>query len=364
MKALIMAAGYGTRLEPLTLAVPKPMVPIVNLPTMQHNLELLKRHGFRDIVANIHYYPEQIENYFGDGHAFGVRLSYSFEEQLLGTAGGVKRMATEVASIREPFLVLSSDALTDINLKRIINFHKKKKALITIALAEVADVSQFGVGILDKDDKITGFQEKPKPEEARSNLANAGVYVIEPKVLQMIPDGFYDFGKQLFPRLVEENAPIYGYRMVEYWSDVGGLDKYIQSSYDAMKGLVNLAVPGRKIAHSTWIGNRETIDRSACFEGSVVIGDRCKIGKDVYIKDSVIGDMCVIEDGAAITGSVLWSDVVIEREAQINQAVLGSWCHVGERALVLEGSVVSNRSIIRKEVEVPPRTRLNPNSII
>jgi NDP-sugar pyrophosphorylase family protein len=350
-------------LEPLTLAVPKPMVPIVNLPTMQHNIELLKRHDFSEIVANVHYYPEQIENYFGDGHAFGINLSYSYEEQLLGTAGGVRRMA-EIADVGDTFLVLSSDALTDINLGRLINFHKKKKALITIALAKVSDVSQFGVVIQDQNGKITGFQEKPKPEEAKSDMANAGIYVFEPEVLKMIPEGFYDFGKQLFPKLVENKDAMYGYPMIEYWSDVGGLEKYIQSSYDAMKGIVHVCIPGRKVARATWIGAREIIDRSARFEGAVIIGDRCTIGKNVYIKDAVIGDKCVIGDRAIITGSVLWSDNIIETDAQINQSVIGNWCHVGAKARILEGSIVSNRSLIRPNTEIPSRTRLKPNSII
>ena len=364
MKALIMAAGYGTRLEPLTLAVPKPMVPIVNVPTMQHNIELLKKYGFRDIVANIHYHPEQIENYFGDGHRLGVNLAYSYEKQLLGTAGGVRRMAVEIARTKNTFLVLSSDALTDINLKRIVNFHKKKKSLFTIALAEVDDVTEFGVVIQDADGRITGFQEKPQQEEAKSHLVNAGIYVIEPKILKMIPEGFYDFGKQLFPRLVEEGAPIYGYPMVEYWSDVGGLDKYIQSSYDAMKGVVRINIPGRKVSRSTWVGAREKLDRSARFEGSVVIGDRCTIGSDVYIKDSVIGDKCVIGGGAIIVGSVLWSDVVVGQAAQISRSVIGSWSQIEEQALVSEGTVMSNRCMVRKGSQILPRTRLQPNSII
>lgn len=195
MKAFILAAGYGTRLEPLTLAVPKPMVPIVNLPTMQHNLELLKKHRFSDVTANIHYYPEQIENYFGDGSAFGVNLAYSFEEELLGTAGGVKWMAGKIARVNDAFLVLSSDALTCINLERMVEYHKSKKALATIALARVPDVSEFGIVIQDPDGKVIGFQEKPKPEVAQSDLANAGIYIFEPEVLDLIPDGFYDFGR-------------------------------------------------------------------------------------------------------------------------------------------------------------------------
>ncbi len=364
MKALIMAAGYGTRLEPLTLAVPKPMVPIVNLPTMQHNIELLKTYGIRDIIANIHYHPEQIQNYFGDGHEFGVNLTYSFEENLLGTAGGVRRMAVDIGKINDTFIVLSSDALTDINLEKIVDFHKKKKALMTIALSRVSDVSQFGVVIQDDNQKIIGFQEKPEPEEAKSKMVNAGIYVIEPEVLKMMPQGFYDFGKELFPKFMAEKAALFGYPMVGYWSDVGSLDQYIAANYEAIKGLVRVHIPGKKVAKSTWIGKRERIDASARFEGSVIIGDSCRIGKNVYIKDCVIGDKCVIGDGAVLTGSVIWSDVSIEKEAQVSQSVIGNWCHIAKKAHIKNGSVIANRSTVKAGVEIPGRSRLKPNSIV
>ncbi|MCU0641630.1 MAG: NDP-sugar synthase [Candidatus Margulisbacteria bacterium] len=362
MKALILAAGFGTRLEPLTLAVPKPMVPIVNLPTMQHNIELLKQHGFSEIVANIHYHPEQIENYFGDGHSFGVNIDYSYEETLLGTAGGVKKMAG-IARVDETFLVLSSDALTSINLGRFLAYHREKKALATIALAKVPDVRGFGVVLQDQQGRVTGFQEKPEPAVALSDLANTGIYIFEPAILDLIPDGFYDFGKQLFPRLVKEQAPLFGYQMVEYWNDVGGLDQYIRSNYDAMSGALKISIPGKKLASSTWVGERENIDRSARFEGSVIIGDRCRIGRDVYIKDSVIGDKCVIADGAAVTGSVIWSDVVVCEEAVVDGAVVGSFSHLGKKARIGAGTVIANRAVIRPGQEVPPQSRIRPDNL-
>lgn len=361
MKAFILAAGYGTRLEPLTIAVPKPMVPIVNLPTMQHNIELLKKYDLTEITANIHYHPEQIENYFGDGQAFGVNLSYSFEETLLGTAGGVKKMAQNNSGDSEPFVVLSSDALTDINLGRLIEYHQEKKALATIALAKVKETREFGIVVQDGEGQIMAFQEKPKTDEAKSNLANTGIYIFDPRILELIPDGPYDFGQQLFPKLVAERAAIYGYQMVEYWNDVGGLDKYIQSNYDAMKGLVQIKIPGKKAAKSTWLGERQQIDTSARFEGSVIIGDRCRIGKDVYIKDAVVGDKCLVEDGAIITGSVVWSDSVVHPKAQIENAVIGAFCHIGAGAKIQAGTIIANRCVIRSGAEVTPQTRLKPD---
>ena len=364
MKALIMAAGYGTRLEPLTLAVPKPMVPIVNFPTMQHNLELLKKYGFTEITANIHYHPEQIENYFSDGQKFGVNLAYSFEEKLLGTAGGVKLMAETIAGIGETFVVLSSDALTDINLSRLVEFHKKKKALVTAALCQVSDVSEFGVVLLDGDERITGFQEKPAPEKALSDLANTGIYVFEPEILKMIPDGPYDFGRQLFPKLVAEKAAIYGHKMVGYWSDVGGLDKYLQSNFDAMTGAVQIGIPGKRHGKATWIGEREKLAPSARFEGSVIIGNHYSIGEDVYIKDAVIGDKCVVEAGAVIVGSALWTSVTVGRRAEVRDSVVGSFCYVGENARVGAGSVISNRCTVRADKTIPPASKIKPDSIV
>ncbi|MDD4179936.1 MAG: NDP-sugar synthase [Candidatus Margulisbacteria bacterium] len=362
MKALILAAGYGKRLEPLTIAVPKPMAPIVNLPTMQHNIELLKKHGLTEIIANIHYHPEQIENYFGDGNDFGVSLSYSYEEELLGTAGGVKKMAELAGGLNETFLVLSSDALTDINLTSLVEHHKEKKALVTIALSKVEDIRGFGVVLQDEAGRITGFQEKPEPADALSDLVNTGIYVFEPEILAMIPDGFHDFGHELFPKLVKTGANVHGFQLVGYWNDVGSLEKYIRSNYDALSGSVQIIVPGKKVSSAHWVGERENIDPLARFEGSVIIGDRCRIGRDVYIKDSVIGDKCVISDGAVVTGSVLWSDTSVARRAQVVNSVVGSFCYIGAEAKVNDQSVIANRTIIRGGMNIPAGTKLPPNS--
>ncbi|MEK7377006.1 MAG: nucleotidyltransferase family protein, partial [Candidatus Margulisiibacteriota bacterium] len=250
MKAFIMAAGVGTRLEPLTLAVPKPMVPVCALPVMQYNIELLKKYGIKDITANLHYFPEQIQGYFKDGKDLGVSISYSYEEELMGTAGGVLKMALSCDKPFSSFIVLSSDVLMDIDLKKLIDFHKKNKALATVALVQVKDPCEYGVVILDDRSKVRAFQEKPKKEKALSKLANTGVYIFEKEILSMIPkDTFYDFGRQLFPELVKNKKAFYGYAASDYWIDIGTVHNYVKANLDLAGGKVKLKNAGhsRKI---------------------------------------------------------------------------------------------------------------------
>lgn len=363
--ALIMAAGYGTRLEPLTLAVPKPMVPIVNKPTMQHNLELLRFNGIRHAIANIHYHPEQIVNYFSDGLDFGVDLSYSYEETLLGTAGGVWRMGRVVDKIDETFLVLSSDALTDINIRKLLKFHRQKKSLATLALYPVEEVDHFGVVEIDPDQKIIGFQEKPKESEAKSKLANAGIYLFEPEIFEMIPkDKFYDFGKNLFPMLVEKKLPIYGYQMIEHWSDVGTIAAYIKANQDVMGGLVRLIIPGEKKSSHVWVGKNPIIHPSVTFDGNVVVGDRCEIKEGSVIKDSVVGNMCVIGKESNLNGSIIWSDTFISKNVVVNGSVIGNWCKIEQGSKINQNSVISNRCQVKKDTTVPEGTTLKPLEIL
>lgn len=360
-----MAAGFGTRLEPLTLAVPKPMVPIINKPMMHHNLELLRKHGINQVIANIHYHPEQIQNYFSDGSDFGVDLSYSYEEKLMGTAGGVWRMGRVVEKIEETFIVLSSDALTDINLRKLVEFHKSKKALVTIALCPKPNVEDFGIVEIDGDDRIINFKEKPKAHEVTSNLVNSGIYVFEPEILDLIPaDKFYDFGKELFPKLVKEGAAIYGYKMVEYWSDVGCLNAYLSTNLDAMNGSVRLVMPGKKASSHVWVGKNCVISPSARFEGNVMIGDRCEIKSGVVIKDSVIGNTTVIGTETRIADSLIWSDSIVAGDTSISSSIIGNWCRVEESVIIEENCVISNRVQVRAGTHIKPGTLIKPREIL
>ena len=365
MKALVLAAGYGKRLEPLTKAVPKPMVPVANKPIMQYNLELLKRYGIKDVIANIHYFPEQVENYFGDGSSLGVNLQYSFEEQLLGTAGGARKMC-EAMRIDGTFIVISSDVLTDVNISRMLAFHKKKKALATIALVPVEETSQYGVVVLNDLDKITAFQEKPAKHQALSNLVNTGIYIFEPEILDLVPkEGPYDFGNQVFPRLVADGAAFYGYKMIEYWNDIGGLQALRSANYDLLKGVVRAEIAARRIGAGTWVGKNTQVDKSAKFEGTIILGDNTVIGKNVEIYGNVsIGDKCVIGEGTIIKDAVIWSDTRIGKDSRATGCIVGSWCNIGDSVRIEEGSVISNRCRVSQGAKIEADSRIEPDRSI
>jgi NDP-sugar pyrophosphorylase family protein len=365
MKAFVLAAGYGKRLEPLTKAVPKPMVPVANKPIMQYNIELLKKYWIKDLCTNIHYFPEQLENYFGDGSAFGVNLKYSYEDQLLGTAGGVKRM-TEIMEIKETFMVISSDVLTDINIGNMLNHHKKTKAMATIALIPVEDVTQFGVVVIDDKTRITAFQEKPTKEAAKSTLVNTGIYIFEPGILNYIPDGkSFDFGHNVFPKLVEDKAPFYGYKMIEYWNDVGGHEKLIQANADILQGRVRAEIHARRVGRATWMGKNTEIHKTAKFDGEIILGDNCVIGENVEIYGNVaIGDKCVIDDGTIINNSFIWSDTRIGKNSRLHKCIIGNWCMLGDGVTIEEGVIMGNRCSVKAGKKVSANTKVEPDKAL
>lgn len=328
MKAMIMAAGVGSRLMPMTAGVPKPMIPITNRPLMANTVKLLARHGFNQLIANLHYHGDQISGYFGDGSEFGVSMHYSPEEELLGTAGGVKRCAW---FLDETFVIVSGDALTDIDLTRLMEAHRRRGAMATIALKEVPDVEHFGIVITGDDERIRNFQEKPRPEEALSQVANTGIYVFEPEVFQYIPEGFYDFGTQLFPRLVQMGSPFYGAAIQDYWCDVGNLDTYRQAHADVLAGRVQADWEGRLLY------NEES--------RRVLLGEGSELGNGVRFSGSVvIGPGCRIEDNAVIGDTVIWDHTFIGRGAILRESVVGAGCLVRPGSIVEPGSAIASGS--------------------
>lgn len=340
MRAFIMAAGVGTRLEPLTLAVPKPLVPVCNVPVMQYNIELLKKNGIKDITANLHYFPEQIESYFRDGKTFGVNLTYSFEEELMGTAGGVKIMARSCRSLDDRFVVLSSDVLCDVDLKELISFHKKKNAAATIALVEVDDPSEFGVVILDKNNKITAFQEKPKKAKALSRLANTGLYVFDRSILSMIPDNkIYDFGRQLFPELIKRGLPFYGFRQKGYWKDIGNIKNYKEANIELLK----MKSRGK----------------------SVLIGKNCRINRNAVLKGNVIvGDNSLIRENAVIKDTIIWPETVIDSGVRIDSSIIGSWCYIESDSVIENNCIIASRCRVRSGSRIASSSFYIPDQVI
>lgn len=330
MKAMVLAAGVGSRLEPLTNQVPKPMVPIANRPVMEHILLLLKQHGITQIASNLHYLPDKITAYFGDGSKFGINWRYLFEPELSGDAGGVRALRTFLQD--GTFIVLMGDLLTDVDLSSVIAEHKRKKALASIAVKQVEDVRHFGVVLTDKEGFVVGFQEKPKPEEALSNYASTGIYVLEPEVFEHIPlTGSYGFGRELFPSLVQKGLPVLGVPIDKYyWSDVGTISQYRLSNFDALMGRVKIGLPGS----ATSFGYAEpsaSIDPSARIEGKLLLGKNTTIGPNVIIKGQVlIGDHCRIEADAELENTIVWSNSNIGRRAVLANCVVGYNCTVGD----------------------------------
>jgi len=245
MKAVVMAGGEGTRLRPLTCNRPKPMVPIVNRPVMEHIINLLKEQGIKEIFVTLYYLPQVIQDYFGDGSDFGVKIKYYIEETPLGTAGSVKQIEKE---LDDTFVIISGDALTDIDLSKAIDFHKKKESLATLVLTQVEEPLEYGVVVTEEDGKIKHFLEKPDWSEVFSDTVNTGIYVLEPECLQFFEHGInFDFSKDLFPLLLAKEYPLYGYLTSDYWCDVGNIEQYRQAHNDVLDGKVHINIPGRCI---------------------------------------------------------------------------------------------------------------------
>ncbi|AGY59876.1 sugar phosphate nucleotidyltransferase [Gloeobacter kilaueensis] len=297
MKAFVLAAGKGTRLRPFTDDIPKPLVPVLNKPVMARILELCRTHGIDQAVANLHYKGDKISHLFGDGSQFGVQLQYSWEKDLMGTAGGVRRQADFLSD--QTFLVISGDVVTDIDLTRLVEFHRQSGAIATMATKEVGDPSRFGIVVTDESGRIQSFQEKPAPGTEKSNLANTGIYIFEPEVFDWIPkDQVYDFGKDLFPALVAAGAPVYSMRTGAYWSDVGTLGQYLYTHWDL------LTHPHLKQR----IGEGTVIEPGAIVSSHALIGDNCHIEKGaVVLGYSCIGNGCVVRSGATVFDSIVWA---------------------------------------------------------
>jgi mannose-1-phosphate guanylyltransferase len=317
MKAMVLAAGLGTRLRPLTYEITKPMVPVLDRPVMEHILDLIGRYEFDGVIANLHYFPETIREYFGQ------RISYRFEEQLLGTAGGVRACAEFFGD--EPFLVISGDALTDIDLGAFVARHREGGGIATLAVKQVADTREYGVVLHDRAGRITGFQEKPAREEALSDLGNCGIYIFEPRIFDYFPDRpFVDWAKDVFPTLLENDVPFYIHEVGEYWNDVGSLAELRQGTFDALRGELRLEMEGEQVRPGVTVVGRSPLREDTDVDGDVWIGRDVQIGAGVRLMGPIVlGDGASVGDGAQLRESIVFPGTEIAARSILIGAIAG-----------------------------------------
>ncbi len=338
MQALILAGGKGTRLRPLTVYTPKPIVPICNRPFLLYQIDTLRRAGITDITLSLSYQPNKIEQLLGDGSDFGVKLKYTVEPQPMGTAGAYKFAE---AVIGEPTVVFNGDILTDLDLKAVIREHNERKAAATIVLQPVENPRAYGLVETESDGRIRRFLEKPKEDEITCNNINAGTYILEPRVLDFIPAGEnYSFEYALFPDLLKRNEAFYAHIPPRtYWIDIGTPERYLQAHQDLLANRV---------------GRIHIKERRGSFDAATIaeidelsiIGDDCQIKPGAQIINSVLGQGCFVEERARVENSVIWPHTRIGTAAEVSEAIVGRGCHVGRSAVVRSGSVLGDKTSV------------------
>lgn len=370
MKAMILAAGKGTRVRPITYTIPKPMIPILQKPVMEFLVELLRKHGFDQIMVNVSHLADEIENYFRDGQRFGVQLSYSFEGSIedgkllgkaVGSAGGMKKIQDFYPFFDDTFIVLCGDALIDLDLTAAVQQHKEKGALATIIMKSVPRnaVSSYGVVVTDDKGRIKAFQEKPAVEDALSTSINTGIYIFEPEIFQHIPSGCeYDLGGDLFPKLVEIGAPFYGITMDFEWVDIGKVPDYWQAVRGVLSGEVkNISIPGQqvrpgiytglnvavnwdkvKIRGPVYIGGMTRIEDGAEIVGPTMIGQNCWVCSDAYVSNSVIFEYSRLGPGVRLVDKLVFGRYCVDKTgASIDvQAAALDWLITDARQMLSE----------------------------
>ncbi|MEN8905771.1 MAG: mannose-1-phosphate guanyltransferase [Clostridiales bacterium] len=369
MKAIIMAGGEGSRLRPLTCDLPKPMVPIVNKPVMEHIIDLLKYHNIKDIGVTLMFMPQKIKDYFGDGSNYGVKITYFTERYPLGTAGSVKNAESFLDST---FLVISGDSLSNLNITKALKFHKQKKSKTTLILTKVNVPLDYGVVITNSNSEVTGFLEKPSWGEVISDTVNTGTYIIEPETLKFIePNTKFDFSSQLFPLMLDKKKSMFGYISSDYWCDIGDLNAYMQSHYDILDKKIILDFNYNKVEDNILIGQGTTIEQGAKINSPCIIGNNCRIESNSLIDSySIIGDNTVIEESVSLKRSILWNNNFIEFGSELRATVLCNKVHFKPYVSSFEGSVIGDdclineRAIIKPSVKIWPQKSIDPLSIV
>lgn len=363
MKAILMAGGEGTRLRPLTLSTPKPLVPLCNKPVIEHMIERLRYYNITDIIITLHYMADEIASYFSSGKDYGVSITYSIEEEPLGTAGSIKKIQDKLS---DTFIIISGDAIADFNFRQIVQFHKEKQAKATITLCKVPNPLEFGVTITDENDRITKFVEKPSWGEVFSDTVNTGIYCLEPDILDLMEPGkTYDFSNDIFSGMLKNNTPLYGCIMDGYWCDIGTLDQYRQAVNDIFQKKVQTNIPGKEIKPNVWIGDNTDIHPSAQINGPVVIGKNCKIGAGSSINEyCTIGDNCVIASGSKIERSLIWSNTYIGKQSNINGTIIGRGVTAKEKVFTGDGAIIGDKCFLGKQSQVNSNIKIWPEKKI
>jgi mannose-1-phosphate guanylyltransferase/phosphomannomutase len=355
-----MAGGEGTRLRPMTANQPKPLLPVVNRPIMEHVLRLLKRHGFSDTVVTVQFLASLVRNYFGDGEDVGMSLQYATEEMPLGTAGSVKN--AEDALRDQPFLVISGDALTDMDLSGMVRFHKERGALVTVGLTRVPDPLEFGIVIVGSDGRIQRFLEKPTWGQVFSDTVNTGVYVMEPDVLAEVPAGEpADWSGDIFPALLKRGAPLFGYVSDAYWEDVGTLGSYLKAQADVLSGRAGVEVDGFEVSPGVWVAEGAEVDQDAVLTGPLCIGDYAKIEGGAQLREyTVIGSNVVVKEGAFLHRAVVHNNVYIGQGATLRGCVIGKNTDIMRLARIEESAVVGDECVIEPEAYLSADVKVYP----
>ncbi len=355
-----MAGGEGTRLRPMTANQPKPMLPVVNKPIMEHVLRLLRRHKLTETVVTVQFLASMVRNYFGDGDDFGMSLQYATEETPLGTAGSVKN--AEDALRDEPFLVISGDALTDIDLSKLIAFHNEQGAMVTVGLTRVPDPLEFGIIIVDEDGRIQRFLEKPTWGQVFSDTVNTGIYVMQPEVLAHVPAGeVVDWSADVFPRLLEQGAPLYGWVGDGYWEDVGSHESYLKAQADVLAGRVQAHIDGFEVSPGVWVAEGAEVDPEAVLTGPLCIGDYAKIEAGAQLREyTVVGSNVIVKEGSFLHRAVVHSNVYVGRGVTLRGCVVGKNTDVMGSVRVEEGAIVGDECVIEPDAYLSAGVKVYP----
>ncbi len=355
-----MAGGEGTRLRPMTANQPKPLLPVVNKPIMEHVLRLLKRHGFSETVVTVQFLASLVRNYFGDGEDVGMSLQYATEDMPLGTAGSVRNAQDALRD--EPFLVISGDALTDFDLTALVRFHKENGALVTVGLTRVPNPLEFGIIIVGEDGRIQRFLEKPTWGQVFSDTVNTGIYVMEPEVLAEVPPGqSVDWSSDVFPRLLKRGAPLFGYISDSYWEDVGTHESYLKAQADVLAGKVDAGIAGFEVSPGVWVAEGAEVDPDAVLTGPLCIGDYAKVEAGAELREfTVIGSNVVVKEGAFLHRAVVHNNVYIGQGVTLRGCVIGKNTDVMRGTRIEESAVVGDECVIEPEAYLSAGVKVYP----